>query len=79
MRNNQSHKPATGKRITYINVVKGTKIIPRMGQMIELNTKFHFAGATSHQSMIKARGIKRIRMVSAQHIANLLGDDIDPC
>jgi hypothetical protein len=72
MRNSQSQKPAIGNRMTYINVVQGTKIIPRIGQMIELNVKFHLAGQNSHQTMAAIRGPNRTRVVRKQHIAYLL-------
>jgi hypothetical protein len=78
MRNSQSQKPAIGNRMTYINVVQGTKIIPRIGQMIVLNVKFHLAGQNSHQTMAATRGPKRIRVVRKQHIAYLLDDGYVP-
>jgi hypothetical protein len=78
MRNSQSQKPATGKMMTYINVVQGTKIIPRMGQMIEGNTMFHLNGRMSHQITAAIRGPKRTKVVKKQHIAFLLEDDYDP-
>jgi hypothetical protein len=78
MRNSQSQKPATGKMMTYINVVQGTKIIPKMGQMIELNVRLHLAGQNSHQIMAATRGPKRTKAVRKQHIAFLLDDDYDP-
>jgi hypothetical protein len=78
MRNSQSQKPATGKMITYINVVQGTKIIPRMGQMIELNAKFHLNGQMSHQISAAIRGPKRTKVVKKQHITCLLNNDYVP-
>lgn len=78
MRNSQSQKPATGKMMTYINVVQGTKIIPRIGQIIELNAKVHLNGQMSHQIMAAIRGPKRTKIVRKQHIAYLLDDDYDP-
>jgi hypothetical protein len=64
---------------TYINVVQGTKIIPRMGQMIVvLNAWFHINGQKSHQTMAATRGPKSTRTVRKQHIAILLDDDYVP-
>jgi len=78
MRNSQSQKPTTGKMMTYINVVQGTKIIPRIGQMIELNAKVHLAGQMSHQIMAAIRGPKRTKVVKKQHITCLLDNNYDP-
>jgi hypothetical protein len=64
--------------MTYINVVQGTKIIPRIGQIFELNAKFHLNGQMSHQIMAAIRGPKRTKVVRKQHIAYLLDDDYDP-
>jgi hypothetical protein len=69
--------------MTYINVVQGTKIIPRIGQMIELNADIaesptQRTGVISHQIMAAIRGPKSKRIVKKQHIACLLDDDYDP-
>jgi len=79
IKNSQSQKPATGKMITNIKVVQGTKIIPRMGQIIdELKAAFHLRGQNSHQIIAATRGPRRTRVVRKQHIAILLDDDYDP-
>ena len=78
IKNSQSQKPATGKMITYIKVVQGTKMIPKIGQMIELNAIFHLAGQISHQITAAIRGPKRNRVVKKQHIAFLLVDGYGP-
>jgi hypothetical protein len=65
--------------MTYINVVQGRKMIPRMGQIIELKARFHFAGQKSHQTMAANLGPKRTNTVRKQHIAILLDDDSVPC
>jgi hypothetical protein len=78
IKNSQSQKPATGKMITYIKVVQGTKMIPRMGQMIELKAKFQRTGLNSHQITAAIRGPKRTRVVKKQHIAFLLVDGYGP-
>jgi hypothetical protein len=69
--------------ITYINVAQGRNIIPRIGQMIELNADIAVSptqrtGETSHQIMAAIRGPNRTRAVKKQHIANLLQDFIMP-
>lgn len=73
----QSQNPAKGKIITYINVVQGRKIMPRIGQMIELKTKFHRTGQKSHQTNAAIRGPRRTNVVRKQHIAYLLDNDSD--
>jgi hypothetical protein len=65
--------------ITNIKVVQGTKMIPRMGQMMELlKAAFHLRGQNSHQIIAATRGPKRTRVVKKQHIAILLYDDYGP-
>jgi hypothetical protein len=73
IKNNQSQKPATGKMITNIKVVHGTKMIPRIGQIIELlKAAFHLRGQNSHQTIAATRGPRRTRTVKKQHMAILL-------
>jgi hypothetical protein len=58
--------------ITYIRVVQGAKMMPRIGQMMELNARFQRAGQKSHQTSAAIRGPKRMRVVRKQHIEDLL-------
>jgi hypothetical protein len=72
IKNSQSQKPATGKMITYIKVVQGAKMMPRIGQIIEVKARFQRAGQKSHQTSAAIRGPNRTRVVRKQHIAILL-------
>lgn len=83
MRNSQSQKPAIGNRMTYIKVVQGKTIIPKIGQMIELNAEIGVSptqrtGLMIHQITLATRGPKRTNIVKKQHIAILLDDDYVP-
>jgi hypothetical protein len=64
--------------MTYIKVVQGRNIIPRMGQIIEPKARLHFAGQKSHQTMAANLGPRRTRTVRKQHIAILLDELNDP-
>jgi hypothetical protein len=78
MSRSQSQKPTTGNIPTYIRVVHGRKMMPRIGQIMVLNVRFHFIGQKSHQTIAARRGPKRNRVVMKQHIANLLTDYFIP-
>jgi len=53
---------------TYVRVVQGAKIIPNIGQIMELNVELHLAVSTIHQIILATRGPNRIRTVNKQHI-----------
>ena len=58
--------------MTYISVVHGAIMIPRIGQMMELNARFQRAGQNYHKTSAAIRGQSRTRTVRKQHIATLL-------
>jgi hypothetical protein len=67
-------KPVTppGKTITYIRVVQGRKIIPKIPQIPFVKAKLYLAGCISHQTALAKRGpskSKRIKNISTIQVS----------
>jgi hypothetical protein len=75
MRKAQSQNPVTppGATATYINVVQGKNINPRMGQRAELKaTPTQAKGRAIHQITPAIRGPRKSKTVKKQHIGKSL-------